>query len=159
MKRISQQEFDALPIKDGIRICPGRTDYSAICIFNERCRFGESCRFGERCRFGEGCCFGERCRFGAGCSFGKGCRIDGTQLVLLDTCVYSASGFGSQDRITYGFATADSVWVRCGCWAGLLPAFRKRVKATKKGVLRKEYLLIADLFQVRWDRLREFCNV
>jgi len=40
MKRYTQEEFDALPIVDGIRQCqPG--DYSTVCNFGERCSFGD----------------------------------------------------------------------------------------------------------------------
>lgn len=48
MKRYTQEEFDALPIVDGIRQCqPG--DYSTVCNFGERCSFedGHECKPGD----------------------------------------------------------------------------------------------------------------
>ena len=57
-RRITQKEFNALPVIDGVRQCPSNTDYSLIKSF------GEWCSFGERCSFGEGCSFGELCSFG-----------------------------------------------------------------------------------------------
>ena len=54
MKRYTQEEFDALPIVDGIRQCqPG--DYSIVCNFGERCSFGEGCSFedGHECKPGD----------------------------------------------------------------------------------------------------------
>ena len=63
MKKITQQEFNALPVNEfGIKMCPGDTDYSCI-------KIGERCSFGDGCSFGVGCSFGERCRFGEWCRF------------------------------------------------------------------------------------------
>ena len=45
MKKITQQEFDALPVVDGWKKCPGSTDYSAIKHFPNGCRFGAWCSF------------------------------------------------------------------------------------------------------------------
>jgi acetyltransferase-like isoleucine patch superfamily enzyme len=75
MNKITQQEFDALPIVDGLRQCPRDTDYSGVEDFGEGCSFGERCSFGEGCSFGKGCSFGESCSFGEWCSFGKGCSF------------------------------------------------------------------------------------
>ena len=48
----TQEEFDALPVVDGVKVCP-TGDYSAIESFGDLCRFGEWCSFGVRCSFGE----------------------------------------------------------------------------------------------------------
>ena len=45
MKKITQQEFDALPVVEGWKKCPGSTDYSAIKHFPDGCSFGEGCSF------------------------------------------------------------------------------------------------------------------
>ena len=42
MKKMTQEEFDRLPLVGGMRQCPGNIDYSAITFF-ERCSFGEGC--------------------------------------------------------------------------------------------------------------------
>ena len=79
MRVITPEEFEAIPLTNGIRECPGDTDYSLIKDFGKSCSFGEDCRFGESCSFGELCSFGERCsfrglcRFGERCNFGKDC--------------------------------------------------------------------------------------
>jgi hypothetical protein len=50
MRVMTQTEFNALPVVDDIRQCPGNMDYSAVHSFGERCRFGEGCSFGEGCK-------------------------------------------------------------------------------------------------------------
>ena len=50
MRKMTQIEFDALPIVHGYRACPGDTDYIDINSFGERCHFGERCLFGGRGR-------------------------------------------------------------------------------------------------------------
>ena len=74
MKTITQAEFDAFPVVNGIRECPNG-DYSQIKSFGAWCSFGEGCRFGEGCSFGAWCSFGAGCSFGAWCSFGEGCSF------------------------------------------------------------------------------------
>ena len=70
MKRITQQEFDNLPVNEyGIKICPGFTDYSDIKIIKEWCSFAEGCSFAERCSFAKRCSFAEGCSFAERCSF------------------------------------------------------------------------------------------
>lgn len=67
MRKITRDEFDALPVVGGRRQCPGETDYAEIDVF------GAGYSFGEGCFFGIGCSFGKRCSFGGWCSFGAGC--------------------------------------------------------------------------------------
>ena len=59
-------------------------------------------------------------------------------------------GFGSVRRTTYFFNCDDGIWVRCGCFFGDIEQFRERVKKTRKGKLGKEYLMIADLVEMKW---------
>ena len=47
MRKMSKQEFDALPVVEGRRQCPGDTDYSLITHFSGKCSFGEGCSFGR----------------------------------------------------------------------------------------------------------------
>jgi len=51
---------------------------------------------------------------------------------------------GSRNRTTYFWYDKRGIYVRCGCWAGWLEDFKKRVKETypdKKNVYRIQYLL------------------
>jgi hypothetical protein len=75
MKVIKQKEFEALEVINGVRQCPGDTDYSNIKDFGKSCSFGEDCRFGVRCTFDESCSFDELCDFGKGCNFGERCSF------------------------------------------------------------------------------------
>ena len=170
MKKFTLAAYDAMPVMDGWRECPPG-DYTAIsafgawsifgarssfgegAIFGARSNFGDRSSFGAWSNFGDRSSFGAASSFGAGAIFGEGCKIDGTERVLLSSTVYSAGGFGSANRTTYGFAVADGVWVRCGCWAGMLDDFRARVREVHGGTpIEREYLLVADLFEARRAR-------
>ncbi|CAK0758104.1 hypothetical protein CCP2SC5_2460002 [Azospirillaceae bacterium] len=49
MRKMTQEEFDNLPVVEGRKQCPGYADYSAISTFPDRCSFGERCSFGKGC--------------------------------------------------------------------------------------------------------------
>lgn len=51
MKKYTQQEYDAMPIVDGLRQCP-TGDYSQ-CEKFDRASFGKGASFGARTSFGE----------------------------------------------------------------------------------------------------------
>ena len=166
MKVITQKEFDNFPIINSCKQCPSG-DYTKIkqfendCSFGENCKFGNCefgrrCHFGDHCEFGSGCKFGEYCDFGRKCSFGEFCVFEGK-------CVFENGhvakkgypllgfmGFGSIKPTTYFFNCEDGIWVRCGCFFGDIEQFRERVKQTRKGRLGKEYLMIADLVEMKW---------
>lgn len=44
MRKMTQEEYDALPVVDGVRQCPGWTDYCAVASFGERASFGKGCK-------------------------------------------------------------------------------------------------------------------
>jgi hypothetical protein len=78
--------------------------------------------------------------------------LEGDKIMIGQT-IYSAGGLGSENRTTYGIPTAEGVFVRCGCWSGWLPQFRERVVSVyAKSPINTEYLLVADLFEARWNR-------
>lgn len=65
-------------------------------------------------------------------------------------------GFGTEYRSTTFFRCADkSVKVHCGCFLGTIDEFRKRVKKTRSGKIKKEYLLIADLMEYHFSGAKE----
>ena len=60
----------------------------------------------------------------------------------------TVKGFGTEFRTTTFFRCKDGVTrVRCGCFYGDLEQFQKQVKATRKGKIAEEYLMIADLME------------
>ena len=61
-------------------------------------------------------------------------------------------GFGSVNGTTYFFNCDDGIWVRCGCFFGDIKQFREQVKKTRKGRIKKEYLMIADLVKMKWKK-------
>jgi hypothetical protein len=77
MRKITQAEYDALPIIDGSRQCPGHTSYSGVqhfgnhASFSEGARFGNHAIFGECASFGRGAIFGDCARFGNHAIFGE----------------------------------------------------------------------------------------
>lgn len=115
------------------------------CIFREDCDFGNNCIFSSKCRFEENCFFGDECEFHGGCicEFGKF-----TKFAKVDN-------FGSEGRATYFFNIVDKgIYVRCGCFAGSLKEFRKKVKERHRETkLAKEYLMIADLMEYHFNEI------
>lgn len=163
MKRYTQEEFDALPIVDGIRQCqPG--DYSTVCNFGERCSFGDWCSFGEGCSFGDWCRFGEWCSFGGRCSFGEWCSF-GERCSFGEGCSFedgheckpgdpylAIDRAGSEQRKTYFFNFKDGIHVRAGCFFGPLAEFRAQVVETHgTSVYARQYLAFADIAEMTFD--------
>ena len=137
MKKITQQEFDALPVVEGWKKCPGSTDYSAIK------HFPDGCSFGAWCRFGEGCSFGERCRFE-----GHKARTSNPYIAI--------DRAGSVRRKTYFFDFEDGIYVRGGCFFGSLSEFRVKVLEDEGGntatVKSMQYLGMANIAAVTFGR-------
>ena len=137
MKKITQQEFDELPVVDGCKQCPGETYYSAIKRFPERCSFGAWCSFGERCSFGEWCSFeGHKAR-------------TSNPYIAIDRA-------GSVRRKTYFFDFEDGIYVRSGCFFGSLSEFRVKVLEDEGGntatVKSMQYLSMANIAAVTFGR-------
>ena len=63
-------------------------------------------------------------------------------------------GFGRECRSTTFFRQKDgSIGVVCGCFYGTLDEFRKKVRETHgESKFAKEYLMIADLMEMHFDR-------
>ena len=63
-------------------------------------------------------------------------------------------GFGRERRNTTFFRTQDGgVSVVCGCFHGTLQEFREKVKETHgESKMAKEYLMIADLMKMHFDK-------
>ena len=158
----------------GIRCSFGEhCEFGNICHFGAYCEFRRNCSFGELCEFGNDCYFSEECTFGFTCSFGRWCLFKtckiGKDSSFGECCVFAGkciienehitknkcallifSGFGSVRRTTYFFNCEDGIWVRCGCFFGDIEQFRERVKKTRTGRIKKEYLMIADLVETKW---------
>ena len=137
MKKITQQEFDALPVVEGRKKCPGSTDYSAIKHFPDGCSFGEGCSFGAWRSFGEGCSFE--------------CHKARTSnpYIAIDRA-------GSLRRKTYFFDFEDGIYVRSGCFFGSLSEFRAKVLEDEDGdastVKAMQYLGMANIAAVTFGR-------
>ena len=155
MKKITQQEFDALPVVEGRKKCPGSTDYSAIKHFPERCSCGEWCSFGVGCSFGERCSFGAWCSFGERCSFGEGCSFEGHKARTSNPYI-AIDRAGSVRRKTYFFDFEDGIYVRSGCFFGSLYEFRAKVLEDECGdtstVKAMQYLGMANIAAVTFGR-------
>ena len=91
-------------------------------------------------------------------------RVSGDARVYGDAEVYGdawvcgdadyayAHGFGSVNRTTTFFRLKDGgVGVICGCFYGTLDEFREKIREThKESKLAKEYLMLADLTEMRF---------
>ena len=107
---------------------------------------------GNLCSFGQYCNFGNSCTFGEGCYFARQCRFENGHVAKQGYPLLGFSGFGTKNRTTYFFNCEDGIWVRCGCFFGDIEQFRKQVKKTRKGRIKKEYLMIADLVKMKWNK-------
>ena len=137
-------------------------EFSECCSFGEYSRFRENCSFGCNCNFGEGSSFGKSCIFntckiGQDSSFGEGCIFEGKCIVEnehITKDIYSLlvlSGFGSVHKTTfYFFNCEDGICVRFGGFFGTIEQFREQVNKTRIGRIKKEYLMIADLVEMKW---------
>ena len=129
--------------------------------FEKDCSFGEHCVFEDRCNFGEGSSFGWKCifntckigqdsRFGEGCIFEGKCIVENEHITKDIFPLLSFNGFGYVNKTIYFFNCEDGIWVRFGGFFGTIEQFRERVKKTQTGRLGKEYLMIADLVEMKW---------
>ena len=81
-------------------------------------------------------------------------RVCGDAEVCGDADYAYAHGFGSVNRTTTFFRLKDGgVGVRCGCFYGTLGEFRAKVRETHgDGKLAQEYLMLADLMELRFTK-------
>ena len=118
----------------------------------EQCTFKNCCTFSEECSFDAKCTFGNGCTFGEGCFFGKQCSFENGHVAKNGYPVLAFMGFGSVNGTTYFFNCEDGIWVRCGAFIGTIEDFIKTVKVTQNRRIRKEYLMIADLVKMKWNK-------
>ncbi len=81
-------------------------------------------------------------------------RVSGDAEVYGNADYAYAHGFGSVNRTTTFFRLKDGgVGVRCGCFYGTLDKFREKVRETHgEGKLAQEYLMLADLMEMRFTK-------
>ena len=81
-------------------------------------------------------------------------RVSGNARVSGDADYACVKGFGRERRNTTFFRTQDGgVSVVCGCFHGTLQEFREKVKETHgESKMAKEYLMIADLMKMHFDK-------
>jgi hypothetical protein len=125
MKKYTQEEFDALPLVDGVRQCP-TGDYTQIMNFGAGCSFGESC------------------------SFGAWCRFEGDHKALAGYPILSFGGGGSVNRTIYAFNVENGPIVRAGCFVGTLDAFRAKVRGDDDRLKSLQYLGFANIVAATW---------
>ena len=137
-------------------------DFSECCSFWEYSHFRGDCSFGYNCRFRYGSSFGKLCKFDECCSFGKGISF-GEKCILgqdgyienehITNDVYPLlcfSGIGYVHGTTYFFNCEDGIWVRCGDFFGTIEQFREQVEKIRIVRMKKEYLMISDLVEMKW---------
>ena len=81
-------------------------------------------------------------------------EVSGNARVSGDEDYTTIKGFGRECRSTTFFRQEDgSIGVVCGCFYGTLDEFRKKVRETHgESKFAKEYLMIADLMEMHFDR-------
>ena len=80
--------------------------------------------------------------------------VDGNARVYGSADYACVKGFGRECRNTTFFRTKDGgVSVVCGCFHGTMQEFREKVKETHgESKMAKEYLMIADLMKMHFDK-------
>lgn len=118
MKKITQKEFDNLPITKGYKECPSYTDYTNINSFGERCSFGVDCSF------------------------------EGLSEYIGRYPFFSFVGIGSRTGSkTYVFNLKSGVYIRCGCFLGTKDDFLRKVDTENADLFYKKQIeLIIDKF-------------
>ena len=139
----TQEEFDNLPIIDGIKQCP-TGDYSIIRSF------AKGCSFAERCSFAKGCSFGEWCSFAEGCRFAKGCRFENDYEAKNNMPFIQGGYLGSRNATLYIYNFKQGIYVRAGCWFGTIEEFKERICKVydNENKYHKQYALMIQLAQV-----------
>nr|DAN41064.1 MAG TPA: putative transferase, nesg, ydcK, Structural Genomics.38A [Caudoviricetes sp.] len=81
-------------------------------------------------------------------------EVGGNALVRGNEDYTTIKGFGREYRNTTFFRQKNgSIGVVCGCFYGTLDEFRKKVRETHgESKYAKEYLMIADLMEMHFDR-------
>ena len=84
-------------------------------------------------------------------------RVSGNAFITSLDDISTVSGFGSENRTTTFYLSKDNeILISCGCFHGTLKQFRDKVKITHGGTpLGQEYLIIADLMEMRFNRVIE----
>ena len=149
MKKFTKEEFELLPLRGVIRLCP-TGDYTDVkkfgdcCLFGPNSEFGSNSDFGSRSEFGPNSEFGSYCEFssnsvfgpdcefgsnsdfGSRCTFGNNCRFEGFAS-REDYPFLALAGAGSCNRTTYFFNTVSGIKVRSACFFGTLDEFKEQV--------------------------------
>ena len=80
-------------------------------------------------------------------------EVCGNAEVFGDADYTTIKGFGTAFRCTTFFRCKDGcVRVTCGCFYGTIDEFREQVKKTRSGKIAKEYLMIADLMEMHFEK-------
>lgn len=89
--------------------------------------------------------------FGECCSFGERCKIE-NEYVLIENHILILSGFGSKNRCTYVFNTADRILIRCGCFLGSIDEFEIKVEETHNdNKYAREYKAMINLIKIKYN--------
>ncbi len=142
--QITQEQFNNLPIIDGIKQCP-TGDYSQIKSFGDGASFGEWASFDERASFGAGASFGKWASFGARARFGERARFEDVYKPRTINPFMAFDRIGSVNRKTYFFDFVDGVYIRAGCFGGFEKEFLDKLKADGDDHKTKVYLAALSL--------------
>ena len=117
---------------------------------------GNAWVYGDAMVCGDAEVYGDAKVYGNAMVFGDA-EVCGDAMVCGDADYAYAHGFGSVNRTTTFFRIKDGgVGVRCGCFYGTLDKFREKVRETHgDGKLAQEYLMLADLMEMRFRREEE----
>lgn len=80
-----------------------------------------------------------------------GAEVLGNAKIRSGDDMATVSNFGTENRPTTFFRNENGeILVKCGCFFGNLETFREQVRNTRDGYFAEEYLMIADLMEMRF---------
>ena len=139
--------FDNAWVFDNASVSGDARVFDNAWVFDNASVSGDAKVFGDAWVSGNARVSGDAEVFGEADVFGDA-KVCGNAKVSEDADYTTVKGFGTKFRTTTFFRCKDGVTrVRCGCFYGDLEHFRKQVKATRKGKIAEEYLMIADLME------------
>ena len=117
---------------------------------------GDAWVYGNARVYGNAWVYGDARVYGDAQVYGDA-RVCGKMTICSNNDFSLVSNFGSENRTTiFAFNNEKQLVVKCGCFYGTIERFREKVKETHKdSYLAKEYLMIADLMEMRFANRKE----
>ena len=149
------QVFNDAKVYGNAKVFNDAKVYGNANVFNDAIVYDNAQVFDNAWVFGVAQVFGDAKACGDAKVFNYA-RIGGDALIKSSRDFSLVSSFGSENRTSTFFRCDDGlIRVNCGCFHGTIDEFRKRViKTHGNNKYAKEYLMIADLMELRFSNVK-----